>query len=51
MNGRKIQENNVVVEVSYSFIKLHCKLFYTVLELHLDQWNAIHVVIGQDVPP
>ena len=37
-----IQENNVAVEVLI-VIMLHGKLFYTVLELHLDQWNARHV--------
>ena len=39
-----IQENNVVIEVLI-VIKLHGKLFYTVLELHLDQWNARHVTL------
>ena len=37
------QENNVVVEIF--IIKLHGKLFYTVLELHHDQWNARHVTL------
>ena len=41
-----IQENNVVVEVLIvSVIKLHGKLFYTVFENHLDQWNARHVTL------
>ena len=41
-----IQENNVVVEILIvSVIKLHGKLFYTVLELHHDQWNARHVTL------
>ena len=39
-----IQENNVAVEVLI-IKKLHGKLFYTVLELYLDQWNARHVTL------
>ena len=38
-----IQENKVVVEVSYPIIRSHGKLFYTVLELHLDHWNGRHI--------
>ena len=38
------QENNVVVEILI-VLKLHGKLFYTVLELHHDQWNARHVTL------
>ena len=34
MNGRDIQEKNVVVEV---LIVSRYKVFYTVLELHIDQ--------------
>ena len=47
MNGKR---NNVVVEVLIlSRYKLHGKLFYSLLELHLDQWNARQVtLIGFD---
>ena len=41
-----IQENNVVVEVLIvSRYKVTSKLFYIVLELHIDQWNARHVTL------
>ena len=43
MNGQNIT-NNVVVEV-LPVIKLHGKLFYTVLKLHLDQSNARHITL------
>ena len=40
------QENNVVVEIIIvSHYKVIGKLFYTVLELHHDQWNARHVTL------
>ena len=41
------QENNVVVEILIvSHYKVfHGKLFYTVLELHHDQWNARHATL------
>ena len=39
---KNIQENNVVAEI---LILLHGQLFYTVLELHHDQWNARHLTL------
>ena len=49
MNGRNISKKimYIAVEVlkSYPVIKLQGKLFYTLLEFHLDQWNARHVAL------
>ena len=39
-----IHENNVVVEVLI-VVKIHSKLFYTLPEFRLDQWNARHVML------
>ena len=39
-----IQENNEVVEVLIaSHYKVTRQIFYTVLELYIDQWNAKHI--------